>query len=183
MNGQLEDIGYFLLFVYSFGGGFIGIATAAVFSSMGKMSIVACVLLAGVANFAGSTTLFYFARNSKTDAMVFLKKHRRKLALTHLLMKRHGSLIIFIQKFIYGIKTLVPLTAGITKYSAPRFIVLNFAASFLWAIAVGVAAYFSGALIMKALLFIEAYPFIAPVVLISVVGGIYFYMVKTTKRR
>jgi len=183
VNGQLEDIGYFLLFVYSFGGGFVGIATAAVFSSLGKMSILLCILLAGVANFAGSTALFYFARNSKSDALVFLKKQRRKVALTHLLMKRYGSLIIFIQKFIYGVKTLVPLTAGITKYSAPRFIVLNFAASFLWAITVGLGAYFSGALIVKMLLFIEAYPFIAPVVLISALGGIYFYMVKTTKRR
>lgn len=183
MNGQLEDVGYFLLFVYSFGGGFIGIATAAVFSSLGKMSILLCILLSGVANFAGSTALFYFARNYKSDALVFLKKHRRKLALAHLLMKKHGFRIIFIQKFIYGIKTIVPLAAGITKYNAPRFIALNFAASFLWALAIGLGAYFSSTLIIKILLFIEAYPFIAPVVLISALGGMYFYMVKTTKRR
>lgn len=182
MAERLDDIGYVLLFLYSFGGGFVGLATAAVLASLGKMSLLLSIALAGTANLIGSTVIFYFARNSKADAAAFLKKHRRKLALVHLLMKKRGSWVIFIQKFIYGIKTLVPLAAGITKYDASKFITLNILASYVWAIVIGVAAYFSGSIILQGVYFIEDYPFMAPVILVSILGGIYFYMSKTTKK-
>jgi membrane protein DedA with SNARE-associated domain len=183
LNDRIDDIGYFLLFVYSFGGGFIGLATAAVLATLGKMSLVISILLAGTANFIGSTLLFYFARNSKTDAMNFLKKHRRKLALVHLLMRKHGSMVLFIQKFVYGIKTLVPLAAGITKYDSFKFISINLLASFFWALATGVLAYFSGSIIIKGLRSVEAYPWMAPIILASVVGAVYFYMTKATTKK
>lgn len=182
MADRVEDIGYFLLFIYSFGGGFIGLATAAVLSGMGKLNLVFSIVLAGGGNFIGSTLLFYFARSSKGEAAAYLKKHRRKLALTHILMKRWGSSVIFIQKFIYGVKTLVPLAVGIIKYDAFKFILLNFAASFVWAIAIGVGAYLLGDAILGALKTIEKHPYIAPVLLVTIVGSIYFYMVKTTKK-
>lgn len=183
MTDRLDDIGYFLLFVYSFGGGFIGLATAAVLASAGKMSITLSIILAATANFVGSTTLFYFARNSKGEAMVLLKKHRRKLALVHLLMKKQGSWVLFIQKFLYGIKTLVPLAAGITKYDARKFIPINLAASFVWAVTVGIVAYIFGSVILDGIHFIEDYPWLAPVALAIIVGALYFYMNKTTTRR
>jgi len=182
LTDKLDDIGYFLLFVYSFGGGFIGLATAAVFASLGKMSLIFSIVLAATANFVGSTLLFYFARNSKSEAMVFLKKHRRKLALVHILMKKRGSWVLFIQKFIYGIKTLVPLAVGITKYDARKFVPINLIASFVWAITIGITAYFFGSAILKGLHYIENYPWLAPVVLAAIIGALYFYMNKTTTR-
>jgi len=183
LNDKLDDIGYFLLFIYSFGGGFIGLATAAVFATLGKMDLITSILLAGTANFIGSTMLFYFARNSKAEAMNFLKKHRRKLALVHLMMRRHGSMVLFIQKFLYGIKTLVPLAAGLTKYRAFKFISINLAASFFWALATGVIAYFSGSVILSSLRSTESYPWIAPVVLACVLGTVYFYLSKVTQKK
>lgn len=182
MGERLEDIGYFLLFLYSFGGGFVGLVTAAVLSSLGKMSLPLVIILAGAANFIGSTALFYFAKSSKSEAMTFLKNHRRKLALTHLLMRKRGSWVIFIQKFIYGIKTLVPLAAGITKYDPLKFTTLNFVASFAWSISIGIAAYFSGTIILEGVYFIEDNPWLAPLILAGIIGLIYLYMTKTTKK-
>ena len=68
MEDRLDDIGYAALFIYSFGGGFIGLATAAVLASLGKLSIGLSILLAGIANFIGSTIIFYFAKNSKSKS-------------------------------------------------------------------------------------------------------------------
>jgi membrane protein DedA with SNARE-associated domain len=179
---RMDDIGYFLLFFYSLGGGFVGLATAAVLASLGKISLVYSIIIAATANFAGSTALFYFARKNKTDASEFLRKHRRKLAYIHIMMKKKGSSVIFIQKFIYGIKTLVPLAAGITKFDSSRFTVLNLVASIIWAISIGVGGYFAGALILKVVHHIENYPFIAPLALIIIGGSIYLYITKITKR-
>lgn len=182
MEDRLDDIGYAALFIYSFGGGFIGLATAAVLASLGKLSIGLSILLAGIANFIGSTIIFYFAKNSKAEALEFLKKHRRKLALMHILMRKRGSMVIFLTKFIYGLKTIAPLTAGITKYDAKKFTLLNFFASFVWAISIGAAAYLSGGLIMEAIHYAKDYPLAAPIVLALIVGAAYLYINKITKK-
>lgn len=179
---RMDDIGYLLLFFYSLGGGLIGLATAAVLASLGKISIVYSIAIAATANFAGSTALFYFARKNKADALDFLRKHRRKLAYVHILMKKRGSSIIFIQKFIYGLKTLVPLAAGITKFDTSRFVVLNFAASIVWSLAIGIGAYFAGALILKFIHYFDGYPFVAPFALLLIGGAVYLYLTKITKR-
>ena len=59
-------------------------------------------------------------------------------------MRKYGSFVIFIQKYIYGIKTLVPLAMGITKYSAIKFTILNAMAAFLWACVIGYASFIGG---------------------------------------
>ncbi len=182
LEDRLDDIGYAALFIYSFGGGFVGLATAAVMASLGKLSLGLSILLAGAANFIGSTIIFYFAKNSKTEALGFLKKHRRKLALMHLLMRKRGSIVILLTKFIYGLKTIAPLTAGITKYDAKKFIFLNFLASFAWAISIGVAAYLSGGVILEAVHYAKNYPFAAPIVLALIVGTVYLIINKITKK-
>jgi len=41
-----------------------------------------------------------------------MKNHRRKFALSNLLVKRYGDFSVFLQKFIYGVKTLVPIAMG-----------------------------------------------------------------------
>lgn len=48
-------------------------------------------------------------RYNKNALMPYIKAHRRKLVLSHILMKKYGDKIIFIQKFVYGLKTLVPM--------------------------------------------------------------------------
>ncbi len=179
---DLEDLGYLALFIYTLGGGFFGLATAVFFSTLGKMSFIVCILVAGFSNFVGSSFLYFFAKKSKKDVLSFFKNHKRKLALAHLLIKKYGAKVIFIQKFIYGVKTVVPLAIGITKYSQPKFLFLNFLAAFIWAIAVGSVVYMSGGAILKLLDYVENYPWIAPLMLITVLGTTYLYLTKATKK-
>ena len=137
MEEFIKDWGYIALFLYSFGGGFLGLAVASVVAYSGDLNIYICVLVAGISNFIGSQFLFFLARKNKNYAKDMMKKYGRKIALTHLLMQRYGSFIIFIQKYIYGIKTLIPLAMGITKYSAVKFSVFNAMAATLWANVIG----------------------------------------------
>ena len=144
MEEFIRDWGYIALFLYSFGGGFIGLAIASVLSYSGDLNIYLSILIAGISNFIGGQFLFFLARKNKNYAKDMMKKHGRKIALTHLLMRKYGSFVIFIQKYIYGIKTLVPLAMGITKYSAIKFSILNAIAAFLWACVIGYASFIGG---------------------------------------
>ncbi len=180
---SLTTYGYIALFLYSLGGGFVGLLAAGVLSYAGKMDITLSIAIAFAANFLGDMLLFYMTRYQKGDMMTYLHRHRRKLALSHILMKKYGSWVIFMQKYVYGIKTLIPLAIGLTKYDLKRFTVLNLAASAIWAVIVGYGAFMSGSVIMSAYEVVAERPYIAPIVLFSFVGILWWYLSAATKKK
>ena len=149
MEELIKEWGYIVLFLYSFGGGFLALAVAGVLSYTGDLNIVASIIVAGSANFVGDQFLFTLARNNKSYAKTMMGKYGRKVALAHLLMRRYGSPVVFLQKYIYGIKTLIPLAMGLTKYSIKKFMVFNALATIVWAIVVGYSSYYMGEVILN----------------------------------
>ena len=149
MEEFIRDWGYIALFFYSFGGGFVGLAIASVLSNTVDLNIYVCIIIAAISNFIGGQFLFFLARKNKNYAKDMIKKYGRKIALAHLLMKKYGSFVIFVQKYIYGIKTLVPLAMGITKYSALKFTIFNAMAAILWACVIGYASFTAGEFILN----------------------------------
>jgi len=147
VEALIKDWGYIILFLYSFGGGFLALVVAGILSYSGDLNIFITILVAGAANFIGDQFLFTLARKNKNQAKEMMQKHRRKIAMSHLLMRKYGSWVIFLQKYIYGIKTLIPLAMGLTKYDYKKFMFFNIFATALWAIIIGTAAYMMGDLV------------------------------------
>jgi membrane protein DedA with SNARE-associated domain len=144
MEDLIRDWGYIILFIYSFGGGFVALVVAGILSYSGELNIIITLLVAGIANFIGDQFLFTVARKNKNQAKQMMQKHKRKIAMSHLLMRKYGSLVIFLQKYIYGIKTLIPLAMGLTKYDYKKFIFFNILATAVWALAIGLGSYMMG---------------------------------------
>lgn len=180
---NLATYGYIGLFLYSLGGGFVALVGAAVLSFMGKMDLSLSITIAFVANALGDVMLFYMARYQRGMMMEGIKKHRRKLALSHMLMKKYGSWIILLQKFVYGIKTLIPIAIGLTKYDFKKFLVLNIASSAVWALVVGIGSYYSGSALMKVADLISQKPWIAPLILVLFGSLLWIYLTQATKRK
>lgn len=180
---SLSTYGYIILFLYSLGGGMVALIAAGVLSYGGHMDLSISILVAFVANTLGDLALFYMSRYNKSQMMPYLRKHRRKMALSHILMKKYGDKIIFIQKFIYGIKTLIPIVIGFTKYSAFKFNILNAVSALLWSLIVGIASYEAGSSLMKASVYISLHPWLAPLILVVLVGALWLYLKVATKKR
>lgn len=180
MMANLATYGYIILFFYSFGGGMFALAAAGVLSSLGKMDVTTSVAVAATSNFLGDMILVYLGRYNKAQVMGYFKKHRRKLALSHLLMRRYGTGIIFLQKYVYGVKTLVPLAIGISKYDLRRFALFNLPASAIWGVVVGFGAYFAGEAVVRAA---DSAPgWIMPLFLAAIIGGTLFYVNRITRK-
>jgi len=180
---NLETYGYIGLFLYSLGGGFLAIVGAGVLSFMGKMDLTTSMFIAFVANALGDILLFYMARYQKSMIMDNLRAHRRKLALAHIMMKKYGSWIILIQKFIYGIKTLIPIAIGLTKYDFKKFAILNIFSAVVWSLAFGLGSFYAGAILVKFAKEVSSNSWIAPLLLVIFGGAIWLYLEKATKRR
>lgn len=180
---NLATYGYIGLFLYSLGGGFVALVGAGVLSFMGKMDLSLSMFIAFTANAIGDVLLFYMARYQRGMMMDGIRKHRRKLALSHIMMKKYGSWIILIQKYIYGIKTLIPIAIGLTKYDFKKFTILNVFSSAVWALSVGFGSYYSGAFLIKVAETISEKPWIAPLIVAVLGGALWFYLTLATKKK
>ncbi len=133
-----KEWGYLILFLYSLGGGFVGIVIASILSATTHaLDIKITIVVAFLGNMVGSGALVVFARYQKREFLKYFHKHRRKLALASVWVKRYAFLMIFVNKYLYGIKSVVPLVIGFSKYPLKKFLWLNVLSSFLWALIVG----------------------------------------------
>lgn len=180
---KIETYGYIAIFLYSLGGGFIGLMAGAVLAFAGKLDLGVVMLVAFISNYIGDMLLFYLARYESAQVKPYLQKHRRKLALSHLLMKKYGSWIIVMQKFVYGIKTLIPLAIGLTKYEFKKFGLINLAASVIWVSAVGFGSYAVGESIINLFAMIGDKPWMAPLILFTFAALLWFYLEFATKKK
>lgn len=171
---------YGLLFLYSFGGGFIAIIVVAVLASSGRLDITICIALAVVGNFIGGQILFALARFNKGEIYKIFAKQRRQLALATKLFSRYGAVAAVVHKFIYGLKTLVPIAIGATKYSFAAFTLFNAIGALLWGLVFGVGGFLAGDLFLKVA---DDYGFVMPFVFAALVVGILIYLKVATRKR
>ncbi len=177
--------GYIVLFFYSLGGGLVailaaGILSSGVIESINSLNLAISIFVGGVANFIGSSGLFYLSRYQKSEVMKYFRSHRRKIALSHIWIKRFGFWIIFLQKYLYGIKTIIPIVVGFSKYSARKFVAYNFFASMLWALVIAGVGYIAGDSIKR--LYEHSNSYIFPIVGLAILAFIIFIIIKVTKK-
>ncbi len=180
---SLSTYGYIILFFYSLGGGMVAIIAAGILSYAGKMDLATSIAVAFVANALGDSLLFYMSKYNKTQIMPYLKNHRRKLALSHLLMKKYGDKIIFFQKFVYGIKTLIPIAIGLTKYPALKFNILNVISAAIWSLSLGSLSFYSGKALTNFSSYFSTYPWLAPLIVFTLMASLWYYFKIVTGKK
>lgn len=161
----------------------VAIIAAGILSYAGKMDLSTSIFVAFLANALGDSLLFYMSRYNKSQFMPYLKKHRRKLALSHILMKRYGDKIIFFQKFVYGIKTLIPIAIGLTKYSFLKFNILNIVSAAIWAMILGFGSFYAGNALSNFAGYFSTYPWLAPLCIGTLLLMLWLYLQNATKKR
>lgn len=180
---NIQTYGYIVLFVYSMGGGFVGLVASGVLSALGKLDLGICIVVACIGNILGSMLLAYLARYQKQDFQKYLYKHKRKIALVHLYLRRYGILLIFINKFIYGFKTILPLAIGLSRYSFKKFFVFNALACLLWAISIGLCAFYASDVAISVFQRVQSYPYVMPLFLVCLIGGIALLLWVKSKKK
>ncbi|BDY12507.1 DedA family protein [Hydrogenimonas cancrithermarum] len=179
---NLTTYGYIILFFYSLGGGFFALAAAGVLASMGKIDLATSIAVAFIGNFIGDQALLLFTRANRHQMLEYLKKHRRKLAYSHLLMKKYGTWVIFLQKYIYGVKTLVPIAIGLTRYDAVKFGILNFLAAAVWAVTIGSVSYLGGKTVLSMLDRAKENPWVLPLIGGAIIVSIAFLITRAVRK-
>jgi membrane protein DedA with SNARE-associated domain len=142
--GWLKEYGYVILFLWSIFEGEMGLIMGGILSHTGDMQYFMTIFVAGLGGFTGDQIYFYIGRFNKGYIQRKLHKQRRKFAIAHLLLKKYGWPIIFMQRYMYGLRTVIPMSIGITKYSAKKFALINLLSAWVWAAITVTPAYFYG---------------------------------------
>ncbi len=147
----LKEYGYIILFFWSVLEGELGLVMAGTMVHTGHMNMGLAIFIAGLGGFVGDQIYFYIGRYNKKFIHRYLHRQRRKFAIAHLLLKRYGWPIIFIQRYLYGFRTIIPMSIGLTRYSAKKFAFINFVSAQVWAAITIVLAYIFGEQILMVL--------------------------------
>ena len=174
-QGNIQNFGYALLFLYSMGGGYLGIITAGVFSSLGKLHLGLSMLLAMCGNVIGSSLFCLLARSQKKEVAKLVRKQRRKFAYVQLLIKKYDWPLFFISKFLHGFRTFVPLAVGLGGYSIVKFMIINLLAVVVWGIALGLLGFYATGALLPVVRFLLEYPYAVALGFLGIlviVGGV-----------
>ncbi|GAB6142310.1 DedA family protein [Methylosoma difficile] len=176
--GWLKEYGYVILFLWSILEGELGLIMGGIMTHTGDMQYLVTIFVAGLGGFTGDQIYFYIGRFNKSYIQRKLHNQRRKFAIAHLLLKKYGWPIIFMQRYMYGLRTVIPMSIGITKYSAKKFAIINLLSAWVWAAITVTPAYFFGEQLLTVLAVAKAHWYFAVPVAAAFVWGIYVYFQK-----
>jgi membrane protein DedA with SNARE-associated domain len=176
--GWLTDYGYPILFLWSILEGELGLIMGGIMIHTGDMNYFMAIFIAGLGGFTGDQIYFYIGRFNKGYIQRKLHTQRRKFAIAHLLLKKYGWPIIFVQRYMYGLRTVIPMSIGITKYSGKQFAIINLLSAWVWAFITISIAYIFGAEILSLLAYSKAHWYLALPIAGGFLYGIHIYFQK-----
>ena len=178
----LKTYGYIILFAWSILEGEAGLIMAGLLSHTGDMNMYMAIFIAGLGGFVGDQIYFYTGRFNKSYVHRKFKGQRRKFALAHLLLKKYGWPIIFIQRYMYGMRTIIPISIGLTRYSAKMFAFINLISAWCWAAITIVPVWYFGEEILKVLAWAKEHWYFALPFALIFGGSIIYYFNKATQK-
>ncbi|WP_310440516.1 DedA family protein [Sulfuricurvum sp.] len=170
----LKEYGYIVLFGWSILEGELGLVMAGIMSHTGDMILPLAIIVGALGGFVGDQIYFYIGRFNKAYIHNKLRSQRRKFAIAHLLLKKYGWPLIFVQRYMYGMRTVIPMAIGLTKYSSRDFAIINLVSAIFWAALTIIPAYYFGEELLKLLAWIKAHWYFAIPLALSIVSGIAF---------
>lgn len=173
-NEQVEKWGYVILFVWSILEGELGLIFAGLAAHDGKLIMPLAIFIAGLGGFTGDQIYFYIGRYNKKYIQKKLRTQRRKFAVAHLLLQKFGWPIIFIQRYMYGFRTIIPMSIGITRYSAKKFAIINLFSAWVWAAITITLAWYFGNFIFELLALAKHYWYFAAFIIVGFLALIIF---------
>jgi membrane protein DedA with SNARE-associated domain len=179
----LKTHGYIILFAWSILEGEAGLIMAGLLSHMGDMNLYLAIFIAGLGGFAGDQIYFYIGRFNKKYVHKKFQGQRRKFALAHLLLKKYGWPIIFAQRYMYGMRTVIPISIGLTRYDAKTFAFINLISAWCWAAITILPAWYFGEQILQVITWAKEHWYLTLSFVVIIGGGIFYYFHQVTKKQ
>lgn len=143
--------------------------TAGVLASQDYLNIWALCALLFIAAVLGDSVGYAFG--NKIGYKIFYKENslffnKRHIERAHAFFQKYGRKTVIIARFLPGIRTFIPILAGVGEMHYRTFLSFNMIGAFLWAVGITLLGYFFGNIVPD----VDRYllPVIAGIVIVSV---------------
>ena len=181
LQAFLQDYGYLALFVGTFFEGETILVLAGFLAARGYLDINLVMLTAAGGGYCGDQ--LWYALGRRKGRQILARKPRWQAmgdkALNHL--RRYPDLWVLIFRFVYGLRTVMPVAIGISGYPPLRFLLFNALSALIWAVVLGAAAYHLGAALELVLDNIKHYEI--RVIAVLIIGGSLLWLWRRYRNR
>lgn len=153
----VSQYGYAALFIGVFLEGETILILAGFAAHLGHLSLTWVILIAFAGSLAGDQFYFFLGR---VKGKTFLQKRpgwETKVKRVWALFERYRTLLLLGFRFMYGLRTVVPIAIGLSGISGIRFFVFNMIGAAIWSVVVAFVGYLFGALARTVLVDVKKY--------------------------
>ncbi len=177
----VAQYGYFAILFGTFLEGETVLLAAGFLAHQGYLRIEYVLLTAFVGTVAGDQFYYYLGR--RHGARLLERPRIRRVAQpVREWLHRSGTLLVAGFRFLYGLRTAVPLVLGASHYPYGRFAVLNVLGALVWVLALGLAGHLFGQVLETALASLKRYEYHIALCLVGVGLGIAWFARRKFRR-
>ncbi len=185
IDAIIAQYGYLALFVGVFFEGETILIVASFAAHQGYLKLEWVILTAFLGSMAGDEFYFFLGR---LKGRAYLRKRplwQLRAKRVQGLLERHHRLIIVGFRFLSGLRTVIPLSLGMSDIKVSQFIFFNTIGAFAWSVVIGLSGFLFGAALDVLLANIRRYEWhiMAAILAIGVLVWIILYVKKRKLKR
>lgn len=151
MSALVAQYGLFAVFAGTLLEGETVLALAGYAAHRGYLDFAAVVAVAWAGGVAGDQFYFWLGRRHGRRLLARRPRLAARIARATGLIERHPHAAILAMRFLWGLRTALPVAAGMSGVAGARFVVLNLVSAALWAPLVAGLGWVFGAAVTRAL--------------------------------
>lgn len=147
MEQLLSDYGYLALFIGTFLEGETILVLAGIFASQDYLDLKTVIIVAFIGSYFGDQLWYFLGRHYGLALLQKKPKLKKPADKALIYLRKNPDLWVLTFRFMYGLRTIMPVAIGMSGYPPKRYIILNGIGAIIWAIVLGCAAYYFGNII------------------------------------
>jgi len=144
LHQMVERFGLIAVFIGCLAEGESAAIFGGFFAHQAVFDPLATVLVAFTGAWLGDTGLFLAGRRFADHPRIAAYRARPGFSHAHKLIEQHPNLFVLSNRFIYGLRAIGGVAAGLSTIPVPRFLVLNAISAAVWACLFVGLGYFFG---------------------------------------
>lgn len=157
LDQLLNDFGYLALFIGTFLEGETILVLAGVAAAHKYLDIEMVILVAFIGSYFGDQLWYFIGRRYGISLLQKRPKWQKSTDKALLYLRRNPDLWVLTFRFMYGLRTIMPIAIGISNYPPKRYMLLNAIGAVIWSIVLGCTAYYLGKKVLDYLKDYELY--------------------------
>lgn len=153
----LNDFGYLALFIGTFLEGETILVLAGITAAHKYLDIKIVILVAFIGSYCGDQLWYFLGRRYGISLLQKRPKWQKSADKALVYLRKNPDLWVLTFRFMYGLRTIMPVAIGISGYPPKRYILLNGIGAIIWSIVLGGAAYYLGKKVLECLKDYELY--------------------------